>query len=120
MPYGAKVDVFALVWLVGCELNDTVGAYAAFGQNLMMSLLFLEMLQRRDSLRGQSLCIALFKLLGTACASLVFAFCVSAQPYQRSPLLHFLYVAILATDAAYAVAVYRSSLAEGIDPWRRP
>jgi len=110
---------FALVWLVGLELHDTVGAYAAFGQNLMMSLLFLDMLLRRGSLRGQSLYIALCKLLGTACASLTFAFFVPVAPYPQSLLLRFLYVAILAADSVYVVAVYHRCLAEGIAPWRR-
>jgi hypothetical protein len=109
----------ALVWLVGLELHDTVGAFAAFGQNWMMSLLFLDMLLRRGSLRGQSLYIALCKLLGTACASLTFALFVPVALYQQSLLLRFLYVAILAADGIYVVAVYRRCVAEGIAPWRR-
>jgi hypothetical protein len=74
---------------------------------------------RRGSLRGQSLYIALFKLLGTACASLTFAFLVRVAPYQQSPLLRFVYAAVLAADAAYVVAVYRQCRREGIDAWRR-
>ena len=41
-----------------------------FGQNLMMSVLFLWMFFSRDDLRGQSVYIALFKMLGTGVSRL--------------------------------------------------
>ncbi len=40
-------------------------AYAAFTQNLVMSLLFIDMLRRRQGPRGQSLDIAVCKCVGT-------------------------------------------------------
>ncbi len=88
---------------VTLEFDDFDGAYSAFGQNLMMSVLFLAMLYARKSLRGQSLSIALLKMGGTALAS--FAFYFYNPEYDGSILLPFLYVAILVFDGIYAGAV---------------
>jgi hypothetical protein len=53
---------FLAVLFITLEFEDFDGAYSAFGQNLMMSILFLAMLYSRKSLRGQSLTIALSEL----------------------------------------------------------
>jgi hypothetical protein len=108
---------FGLILLVTHEFDDWTGAYAAFGQNLMMSILFICMLFGRGSVRGQSIYIALSKLLGTLLASLQFHF--FSATFAGSVLLPFLYVAILVFDAAYVVAVYGQCRKERIDPWRR-
>jgi hypothetical protein len=111
------VTAFGLVLLISCEFGDWPGAYTAFGQNLMMSILFVAMLLRRNSLRGQSFYIALFKLLGTLLASLKFYL---ASPFSGvSVLLPFLYVAILAFDALYTVMVYKKCREQAVNPWRR-
>jgi len=47
-------------------------AYAAFIQNLAMSILFLRMLQQRNSYEGQSLAIASNKLIGTLMPTITF------------------------------------------------
>jgi hypothetical protein len=47
-------------------------AYAAFLQNLLMSVLFIDMLVRRDSSKGQSLVIAVSKWLGTLAPTILF------------------------------------------------
>src|SRR5690242_13024355 len=65
----ALVMAFCTVLFVTYEFNDWQGAYAAFGQNLMMSILFINMFLSRDDLRGQSLYVALFKMLGTGITS---------------------------------------------------
>jgi len=92
-----SVFVFALVLsyfmilFVTYEFQDWQGAYAAFGQNLMMSILFLWMFFSRNDLRGQSVYIALFKMLGTLVSSLAFYL---YQPISHgSFLLPFLYIA---------------------------
>jgi hypothetical protein len=102
---------FLAVLFISREFHDPDGAYAAFGQNLMMSLLFLGMLQQRRSLRGQSLGIAVSKMLGTGFASL--AFFLYAELSRRSVLLPFLYAAILVTDLIYLAAVWRLARASG-------
>ncbi len=95
----------SVIILMSYEFNDWAGAYAAFGQNLLMSVLFITMLYRRRSLRGQSIAIATCKLVGTALASAAFYFFVSMA--QQSVLLRFLFVAILAYDLIYlALVVY--------------
>jgi hypothetical protein len=94
---------YPLVLLISADLDNWAGAYAAFGQNLMMSVLFVAMLYRRRSLRGQSLGIAVGKLAGTGLASL--AFYLYSTLSHHSPLLQFLYVAILVYDVLYVVLV---------------
>ena len=102
---------FGAVLSVTLELDDFDGAYSAFGQNLMMSVLFLAMLYARRSLKGQSVSIALLKMGGTALAS--FAFYFYNPEYDGLILLPFLYVAILVFDAIYAGAVIVLSRRKG-------
>ena len=75
-----------------------------------MSVLFIHMLYRRRSLRGQSISIALCKLIGTALASL--AFVLYVERFQQSILLPFLYGAILLYDVIYVGLVYVQQHAE--------
>ena len=63
--------VFVYLW---CKTIDINGVYIAFVQNLMMSLLFINMLNNRRSLAGQSFGIALTKMIGTLAATLTFFF----------------------------------------------
>jgi peptidoglycan/LPS O-acetylase OafA/YrhL len=100
----ALVTSFCTVLFVTYEFDDWDGAYSAFGQNLLMSVLFITMLYARRSLRGQSVPIAISKMLGTALASL--AFYLYSPLSQGSILLPFLYVAILVFDLIYVVMVW--------------
>lgn len=103
----ALVLSFSMILFVTYEFQDWQGAYAAFGQNLMMSFLFLWMFFSRDDLRGQSVYIALFKMLGTLLSSLAFYL---YQPISQSSfLLPFLYTAILICDSMYTALVFRRS-----------
>jgi hypothetical protein len=57
------------------EFGVSVGAgYSAFLQNLLMSILFIDMLVKRGSREGQSLVIAVNKWLGTLAATMLFGF----------------------------------------------
>ncbi len=117
----ALVTSFWIVLFISVQLNDLgtyvgttkyVGIYAAFGQNLMMSILFIVMLYTRGSLRGQSMGIAVCKLLGTFMASLdVYLY---APPFHGSVLLLFLYIAILVYDLIYVGLVRWYMKREGI------
>jgi hypothetical protein len=108
LPWRAFYAMFALalatsfgaVLAVTLEFGDFDGVYSAFGQNLMMSILFIAMLYARRSLRGQSVWIALSKMAGTALSS--FAFYFYNPDYDGSILLPFLFVAILVYDGIYA------------------
>ncbi len=88
------------------EFGDWDGAYSAFGQNLLMSVLFVAMLRARGSPRGQSVPIAVFKMLGTGLASA--AFYLYSPLSEGSVLLPFLYVATLVFDLIYVVAMVRA------------
>jgi len=58
--------------LISYEFNEFIGIYAAFGQNLLMSVLFISMLLKRNNFSGQSIYIALFKMVGTILPSTLF------------------------------------------------
>ncbi len=103
---------FAAVMLISLEFHDWTGAYAAFSQNLMMSILFVAMLFRRDSLRGQGLGIAVSKLAGTACATLAFVWYVPA--FHGSVLLRFLGMATGVYDLLYVGLVYLAARAPSL------
>ncbi|MGH7298116.1 MAG: hypothetical protein ACRELB_24465, partial [Polyangiaceae bacterium] len=67
---GTFVYVTAFVYLFETRLHDEYRYYSAFCDNLVMSALFIAMLLRRGSSRGQSMYIAVFKLLGTLVVSI--------------------------------------------------
>jgi hypothetical protein len=101
----ALVLAFCSVLFITYEFNDWKGAYAAFGQNLMMSILFISILVNRNSLRGQSIYIAVFKMLGTGVSSLAFYL---YQPIsQGSLLMPFLYISIFVCDIIYLILIYQ-------------
>ena len=105
---------FCTVLLVTLEFDDMDGKYAAFGQNLMMSALFIALLLRRGDVTGQSMYIAIFKMIGTLLPSIMF--------FLRNPealLLDFLYIAILTLDMVYAVLLYNKHRELRLNPWRR-
>ncbi len=102
----ALATSFCAVLSVTYEFDDWDGAYSAFGQNLLMSVLFVAMLRARGAPRGQSVPIAVFKMLGTGLASA--AFYLYSPLSEGSVLLPFLYVATLVFDLIYVVAMVRA------------
>ncbi len=113
----ALITGFFLVLFITDEFSDRKGAYAAFGQNLVMSILFIAMLFRRDDLRGQSIFIALFKMLGTGISSL--AFYLYQPVAQGSALFHFLFISIFIYDFIYTYLIYQKYREQNIPIWRR-
>lgn len=63
------VVIYAMVMELG---EDWAARYSAFGQNLLMSVLFILMLTRRNNVDGQSMTIAIFKWLGTLAPTIQF------------------------------------------------
>jgi hypothetical protein len=110
----ALVVSFGAILAITYEFKDWEGKYAAFGQNLMMSILFISMLLKRNDVRGQSIYIALFKLLGTLLPSILFFL-----RFPSSVLLNFLYVSIFVFDLIYVVFLYGKHSELGINPWTR-
>ena len=105
----ALATSFCAILSVTQEFDDWDGAYSAFGQNLLMSTLFVAMLRARGSLRGQSVAIAIFKMLGSGLASI--AFYLYSPLSEGSVLLPFLYIATWVFDLIYAAAMIRAQRA---------
>lgn len=83
------------------------GSYAAFMQNLLMSILFIIMLYNRHGSEGQSLTIAYSKCIGTLAPTILFGIIGSAAfngPNRYILLIGFL---ILFFDLAYIVLLTR-------------
>lgn len=67
------IAAFCIEYAFRKEFGVRVGAgYSAFLQNLLMSVLFINMLVRRGSREGQSLVIAVGKWLGTLAPTILF------------------------------------------------
>ncbi len=96
-PYSALVIVmsYLFVYLITIKFNDFTGLHIAFIQNLMMSWLFIAMLNRRGSRAGQSLGIAVLKMLGTLAPAIQFA--------ARSEFVLFLGAGCFVVDCIYIV-----------------
>jgi hypothetical protein len=100
----ASLLAACLLVMVTCVemLGDAQGRGIAYSQNLLMSVLFIHMLRRRRSARGQSMGIAIFKMLGTlaACAGTLLR-------DLDTPFLTVLFVAIFVTDLVYTLLLWR-------------
>lgn len=126
----ALFSAFMVLMGFTVQFGDRLGWFTGFLQNLLMSVLFVAMLVRRDSVRGQSLYIALGKFLGTFVAFLLSihwspAFGTAVVDHQlRGPtpmpaMIPWVYPLIFVFDVLYIGLVYKQSRAEGINPWRR-
>jgi hypothetical protein len=111
--------VMAVVFAVGAELaityqlSDWEGQYASFIDNLMMSLLFINMLYNRG-VRGQSIYIAISKMIGTLAISVAYL-----VRYPSAPLQWHLSGSILFFDLLYTGLLYARLREEKINPWSR-
>lgn len=112
----ALLASFGLIYTMAVEF-DHCGAYSAFGQNFLMSILFMILLFQRNSLLGQSVYIALVKLAGTALASLAAWLFVPLA--QQSAVLRYLFLAILLFDLSYVAAICYVGRKARIPVWRR-
>lgn len=86
---------FLIILAMTIEFNDIEGKYAAFAQNLMMSGLFISLLVSRGNRNGQSICIAIFKMLGSLFAAIAF------YVYFRTALITILSIATFVYDLMY-------------------
>ncbi|HEX8991681.1 MAG TPA: hypothetical protein VF784_08375 [Anaerolineales bacterium] len=110
------VVAFAIVYFAGGEFPGVRGGtYTAFAQNLMMSVLFIGMLARRNSVQGQSMIIAVFKWLGTLAPTVLVWLATGSHLLLALGLGCFLY------DVLYIVLLYLKFLELRLDPFtRRP
>ncbi|MBA9078794.1 hypothetical protein [Rufibacter quisquiliarum] len=108
--------VFAalLIAVISVEFNEYIGIYAAFGQNLMMSILFVHLFLKRKGVQGQSVYIALAKMVGTIFPSVLFYLY-----FPESYLLLLLYGGIFVFDLVYFLLLYFQLRRERENPWAR-
>ena len=92
---------FSIITASATEFNDFEGIYAAFSQNLMMSILFIPFLLNRGSTKGQSVFIALFKMIG----SLIPA--VSFYLFYSSGFINLLCIATFVFDMIYLILLIK-------------
>ena len=105
---------FLVIYFTHYEFEDFWGArYSAFAQNLMMSVLFIGMLVRRNNLEGQSMYIALFKWLGTLAPT------VQMYIQTGSNLILILGLGCFLYDVIYIGMLYQKFLALKTNPFTR-
>ncbi|PIQ22602.1 MAG: hypothetical protein COW65_02195, partial [Cytophagales bacterium CG18_big_fil_WC_8_21_14_2_50_42_9] len=102
------------ILLISQEFNEYIGIYAAFGQNLVMSVLFIHLFLKREDVAGQSLYIALSKIIGTLFPSVLFYLY-----FPHSYLLMLLYAGIFIFDVTYFILLYFKLQNLTPHPWRR-
>lgn len=117
--YAAFFSILAVSFLNMLFITYDFGAekgaiYTAFQINLIMSILFIYMLLSRGGIKGQSIYIAIAKIIGTLCASISIYLSVPS-----SMLLIFLYLSIFLFDLVYSVLLYIKIKEQGINPWKR-
>ena len=105
---------FAVIRTSVIEFDDTGGHYSAFAISLMMGVLFSTMLLERDSVRGQSIYIAILKMVGTVGYSILFY-----TRYPDSVFLFVLYVTAFAFDLIYLLLLYEKCQQSQIAPFKR-
>jgi hypothetical protein len=88
--------------------------YTGFGLNVIMSVLFVVMILRRNNVDGQSFYIAFNKWLGTVAA---YGFMLADG--IQTPVVNVLYAIVFLFDVVYMVLVYRKSREQNINPWGR-
>lgn len=136
---------FALIYAFSIEFDDVHGVYSSFMNTLVASILFIVLILRRGSVQGQSIYIAISKMLGTLSAVIAYNFyafpnirprmaihifhevlniplVLSATPvpsYIGSTLLAVLGISIFVYDIIYIGLVYKQCKKQGINPWRR-
>lgn len=108
--------LFSFLFLYAAHRDGNIVIVSAFPQNFMMSALFLGMLIARQDVRGQSLYIACFRLLGTGIVALNLYL---SDFYPGLFTMKMLFVGIIVCDVyyifLYCVRCHRLS----ISPWRR-
>lgn len=136
---------FLLILGFTIQFQDFHGVYTSLIDILLASVLFLFLLHRRGSVRGQSLYIAITKALGNLTAVLAFSFFAfpglparagiqlfhgaltlplfdTRYPvgnYQHDVFVHALGVVIVIYDLLYIAQYVRVARREGVDIWRR-
>lgn len=108
------LGTFLFVFIV--ELNDYTGTYMAFGQNLVMSILFVEQAletgTERNSDPWTTWVAGALRLVGTAAPSAaIFQMYYDPDAEKSQPLLPFLFVGCFVWDALYVFVTFKRWMA---------
>jgi len=105
---------FITIYFTHFEFEDFWGArYSAFAQNLMMSVLFIGMLVRRNNVEGQSMYIAIFKWLGTLAPT------IQMFVQTGSTLILILGIGCFLYDVIYIGMLYQKFIELKLNPFTR-
>ena len=105
---------FLTIYFAHFEFEDFWGArYSAFAQNLMMSVLFIGMLVRRNNVDGQSMYVAIFKWLGTLAPTIQMYF------QTGSRLILILGIGCFLYDVIYMGLLYQKFVELNLNPFTR-
>jgi hypothetical protein len=99
-------------YLMAYEFRDVLGMYSGVALNVGLSASFIITFRQRRSSAGQSVYIAVFKMLGSFLAGLNVLII-----FPTRTLVLFWFVIILALDLAYVRMIARQIRAEGQSPW---
>lgn len=99
--------------------QDRMGTATGYFTNLLLSVSFIAMVLRRQSVRGQSFYIALCIVLGNAFAWPIWVLSPEANPRPPTLLGHACFLCIVSMNLIYATLVYRQCRLDGLNPWRR-
>ena len=113
--YGISVLLitFIVEYAFTLEFGQVLGGgYAAFLQNLLMSVLFIVMLVQRNGTEGQSLTIAVGKWIGTLAPTILFGIIGSNAMGGPKPLMLWIGVLIFIFDVAYFLLLLKAKQKE--------
>lgn len=99
--------------------EDRMGGTTGYFTNVLLSALFIAMILRRRSVRGQSFYIALCILVGNIFAWPTWVLSASSVPRPPTLLGHTCFACIVFLNLIYAALVYRQCRLDGVTPWRR-
>ena len=103
--------------------NEITGMEAAAIMNVAMSYLFVTTLNDRKSTKGQSMYVALAKLIGTdICGAIPFGILATKDCFlgvPADPFVHLLGWVCLFFDVTYVVLLARQYRKEGLNYWTR-
>lgn len=103
---------FAVEYSFILDFGDHDGVYSGFAVNVVMSVAFIAILERRRDVRGQSMYIALAKMAGTL-VTIPHAYALHGSMWS----LRVLMVITVVCDVVYAVLLGRRLRALGMRPW---
>lgn len=105
----AAIELF----LAAREFRDILGMYSGCALNVGISAAFIVTLVKRKSSAGQSLYVAICKMMGSALAGLN-----TLILFPSRHLVLSWFVMILVLDLIYIRMIYRQIRSEGQSPWR--